>query len=57
MKELTLTISAEDANLILEALGNMPFVKVFQIINKIQVQTVPQVSNFSEATENTDLET
>ncbi len=43
MKELTLQISIDEANIILEALGNMPFAKVYELIGKIQDQAGRQL--------------
>lgn len=42
-KDIQLTLTAEEINVILEGLGNLPFVKVFQIIGKIQEQASGQV--------------
>lgn len=44
LKEITLQVSIEEANTILEALGQMPFVKVYALINKIQEQAGQQVN-------------
>lgn len=44
MKEVTLTITLEEANLILDGLGGMPFSKVYQLIGKIQQQANHQLS-------------
>ncbi|MEZ4685875.1 MAG: hypothetical protein R3B47_07350 [Bacteroidia bacterium] len=44
MHNIQLTISLEEANLILESLGNMPFVKVHQLVNKIQQQAQAQLT-------------
>ncbi len=43
MKDLTLQITVDEANLILEALGNLPFSKVFALIGKIQEQAAGQL--------------
>lgn len=43
MKEITLKISVEEANIMLEALGNLPFVKVYSLIGKIQEQAGQQI--------------
>ena len=43
MKELTLQLSIEETNLILEALGTMPFSKVYTLIAKIQEQAGQQL--------------
>ncbi len=45
MQEINLTISVEEANLILEALGDQPFNKVFKLIGKIQQQAANQLEN------------
>jgi hypothetical protein len=43
MNEINLQISIDEANLILESLGNMPFVKVYTLISKIQAQAGEQL--------------
>lgn len=43
MKEITLKLTLEDANLILEGLGEMPFNKVFKLIGTIQQQAANQL--------------
>ena len=43
MDEINLKLSVEETNLILEGLGNMPFVRVYGLIAKIQEQVGPQV--------------
>jgi hypothetical protein len=37
-KEIKLSLTVEETNTILEALGNMPFLQVFRIIEKIHIQ-------------------
>jgi hypothetical protein len=44
MKEFNLQITLDEANLILEALGNLPFVKVYALIGKIQEQAGQQLN-------------
>ena len=44
MKEINLQITIDEANLILEALGNLPFVKVYALISKIQEQAGQQLN-------------
>lgn len=44
MKTLTLQLTIDDANLILEALGNQPYVKVFSLITKFQAQASQQLA-------------
>jgi hypothetical protein len=43
MKEITLTITVDEANQILEALSYRPFRDVFSLINKIQNQVAAQL--------------
>ncbi|GAB4426073.1 MAG: hypothetical protein OHK0039_43960 [Bacteroidia bacterium] len=45
MDHITLKITLEEANLILEALGDMPFRKVFELIGKIQAQASQQLQD------------
>ena len=40
---LTLTLPVEDVNLILEGLGNMPYVKVCNVVTTIQQQAHAQI--------------
>lgn len=44
MKEIKLTLTIEEANQILDALGNQPFKTVFGLINKIQTQAAAQLN-------------
>jgi hypothetical protein len=43
MKEILLKVTIDEANLMLEGLGNLPFVKVYALIGKIQEQAGQQV--------------
>ena len=43
-ENINLQLSAEEINLLLEGLGNMPFVKVYTLIAKIQQQASVQIS-------------
>jgi hypothetical protein len=43
MTTIKLELEVEETNLILEALGNLPFVQVFQLIGRIQAQAQAQV--------------
>nr|VFK36495.1 MAG: hypothetical protein BECKSD772F_GA0070984_100230 [Candidatus Kentron sp. SD]VFK39177.1 MAG: hypothetical protein BECKSD772E_GA0070983_100230 [Candidatus Kentron sp. SD]VFK77815.1 MAG: hypothetical protein BECKSD772D_GA0070982_100229 [Candidatus Kentron sp. SD] len=43
MNEIKLEITTEEANVILEALGNMPFAKVYALVGKIQEQARMQL--------------
>ncbi len=56
MKEVNLQLSVEETNLILESLGNLPFVRVYGLINKIQAQAQHQLESNGKATE-AELET
>ena len=44
MKDINLEITIDEANLILEALGNLPFARVYALIGKIQEQAGQQLS-------------
>lgn len=43
MKEINLTVTIDEANLILEGIGHLPFAKVFQLVSKIQEQARRQI--------------
>ena len=43
-EEITLKLKPEEINLILEGVGNLPFVKVYSLIGKIQNQASAQLS-------------
>ncbi|MEM7655894.1 MAG: hypothetical protein AAF399_07185 [Bacteroidota bacterium] len=45
METIELTLTLEEANLILEALGDMPFKEVFELIGKIQQQASEQLQD------------
>ncbi|GJM33961.1 MAG: hypothetical protein DHS20C18_29620 [Saprospiraceae bacterium] len=44
-QNLKFTLSIEETNLIMDALGQMPFVRVHQLIAKIQQQAAGQLQN------------
>ena len=44
-QQLTLNLNLEEANLILEALGNMPYGKVYAIVANIQQQAQKQLQS------------
>jgi hypothetical protein len=55
---LKLTLTLDETNLILEALGNLPFARVYTLINAIQQQataqleapvTMPEAANGAQA--------
>lgn len=43
-EEITLKLKPEEINIILEGVGNMPFVKVYNLIGKIQNQASAQLN-------------
>lgn len=43
-REINFTVTTEEANLILESLGNLPFVKVYGLIGKLQSQAASQLN-------------
>ncbi len=45
MKEINFQLTVDEINTILEALGQMPYVKVFPLINKIQGQAQQQLND------------
>ncbi len=45
MKTINLNLTIEEANLVLEALGNLPFTRVYALIGKIQEQASQQVNS------------
>lgn len=51
MQEIKLSLAIEEVNLILEALGNLPFTKVYALIGKMQEQAARQIeaANAAEA--------
>jgi hypothetical protein len=51
MKTVNLQLSIDEANLILEALGNLPFSRVYALVAKIQEQASQQLSNDGQRNE------
>ena len=49
MQKISLTLTIEETNLLLEALGNLPFARVFALIGKIQEQARLQLSDETPA--------
>jgi len=43
MKKMTIILNIEETNQILSALGQMPYVQVFQLVQKIQSQAQSQL--------------
>ena len=52
MQALQLTLTVDEINLALEALGQMPFVKVHQLVAKIQQQAAEQLQASQAADDN-----
>ena len=44
MKEIDLTLTVEEVNLVLEAIGQLPFVKVYALVAKVQKQAQEQLA-------------
>lgn len=51
MQEITLKLSINEANLILEGLGELPFKKVYDLVSKIQQQASTQLGSNGQAIE------
>ena len=49
MKEIKLTLTIEETNQILDALGDQPFKSVFNLIGKIQNQAALQIQDNGQA--------
>ena len=43
MNNINLNLTVNDVNVVLQALGNAPYVQVFELIEKIRDQAGPQV--------------
>ena len=57
MSEIKLKVSIDEANLILEGLGQMPFAKVYALVAKLQEQAANQLKREeSKVAEVTQLE-
>jgi len=52
MKDLHLKVSVDDINKILGALGNLPYLQVFELINKIKTQAEGQLKQMPDKEEN-----
>jgi hypothetical protein len=50
-QEITLKVNTDEANLVLEALGNLPFVRVYALIGRLQQQAAAQFAKESAAQE------
>ena len=49
MKELTFTLTLEEANLIMVSLGKQPYDTVFPLVTKLQEQARPQLQALEAA--------
>lgn len=47
MSDLGFKVTVEEANLILEGLGNLPFAKVYALVEKLQLQAKNQLRDSS----------
>ena len=45
MNNINLNLTVNDVNVVLQALGNAPYVQVFELIEKIRDQAGPQVQS------------
>ena len=43
MDHITLELTVDEINLVLEAVGQLPFARVFQLVGKIQTQAAAQL--------------
>lgn len=43
-RELTLSLTTDEVNLILEAVGQLPFVRVYALVSKLQQQARQQLA-------------
>lgn len=49
MKQLEFKVSIEEANLILEGLGHLPFAQVYRLVEKLQRQASEQMKDKAQA--------
>ncbi|RLA26175.1 MAG: hypothetical protein DRQ62_00295 [Gammaproteobacteria bacterium] len=55
MKQIKLNLTIDEANLILEGLGNLPFIQVHELIGKIHQQASAEVIKINQdSDENTE---
>jgi hypothetical protein len=50
MKEINFTLTTDEANLILEGIGLLPFAKVYQLVGKLQEQARRQLDGDAAST-------
>jgi hypothetical protein len=53
MNQLEFQLSIEEANLILEGLGHLPFARVYRLVEKLQRQAGEQMKDTPEAVAST----
>ena len=56
MQEISLKVTIDEANLILEGLGNLPFARVYALIAKLQEQAGQQCNGNGQETEAAEME-
>lgn len=47
MKDIRFTLTINEANLVLKALGNLPYQEVFKLVEKIQAQANLQINHLN----------
>jgi len=57
MPELELKLTLQEINVLLEALGGLPYKQVYQLVAKIQQQAQAQLQENSPASENVSPQT
>ncbi|CAG0964807.1 hypothetical protein ANRL2_01171 [Anaerolineae bacterium] len=53
-EEIVLRLTPEEINLLLEGIGNLPFVKVYTLVGKIQAQASAQLGGGANPAEPPD---
>lgn len=56
MRKLELRLTVDDANLLLEGLGQLPFAKVHALVSEIQAQASEQLAGAKSASKDSDEE-
>jgi hypothetical protein len=52
LQQLTIKLSLDEANVILAALGNLPFIQVHSLIHNLQNQVAPQLADIEQKSMN-----
>jgi hypothetical protein len=55
MNKVTINLSIDEANLVLEALGDMPYRRVYELVVKIQQQASEQLNENQDKKESQNL--